>query len=75
MKGGHASGAAQAVDWLVTEEGTVRKFTAARLPAQRRGTGCALASGIAAGLAARLPLEAACQRAKEFVTELLQQPA
>jgi len=75
MKGGHASRAAQAADWLVTQEGTVRKFTAPRLPAQRRGTGCALASGIAAGLAARLPLEAACQRAKEFVTELLQQPA
>lgn len=75
MKGGHATGAAHAVDWLVTEEGTVRSFTAPRLPGELRGTGCALASGIAAGLAARLPLAAACQRAKEYVTALFQQPA
>jgi len=74
MKGGHASGAL-ATDWLITHDGSVREFTAPRLAAARRGTGCALATAIAAGLAARLALEVACQRAKEHVTELLQQTA
>jgi hydroxymethylpyrimidine/phosphomethylpyrimidine kinase len=75
IKGGHASGAGPAVDWLVTGEGAVGSFAAPRLAVQRRGTGCALATAIAAGLAAQLPLAAACQRAKEYVTDLLQQPA
>jgi hydroxymethylpyrimidine/phosphomethylpyrimidine kinase len=74
MKGGHASGDL-ATDWLVTAEGRVREFNAPRLAVARRGTGCALASAIAAGLAAHLSLEAACQRAKEHVTGLLRQPA
>jgi hydroxymethylpyrimidine/phosphomethylpyrimidine kinase len=74
MKGGHARGAL-AIDWLVTCEGSVREFTAARGAAQRRGTGCALSSGIAAGLAAHLPLAVACERAKAHVTKLLQQLA
>ena len=74
MKGGHASGAL-AIDWLVTRAGSVQRLAAPRLAAGRRGTGCALASAIAAGLAGALPLETACQRAKEHVTELLQQAA
>ncbi len=74
MKGGHAGGEL-ASDWLVTADGSVREFSAPRLPGTRRGTGCALSSAIAAGLAAHLSLEAACQRAKEHVTELLRQPA
>ncbi|HEV2227347.1 MAG TPA: bifunctional hydroxymethylpyrimidine kinase/phosphomethylpyrimidine kinase [Steroidobacteraceae bacterium] len=74
MKGGHASGAL-ATDWLVAADGAVHELTAPRLQAVRRGTGCALASAIAAGLAARLPLAAACQRAKAHVTGLLRQSA
>ena len=74
MKGGHAGGEL-ATDWLVTAEGSVREFSAPRLSGARRGTGCALASAIAAGLAAHLPLAAAVQRAKEHVTGLLRQPA
>lgn len=74
MKGGHAGGEL-ASDWLVAADGSVREFSAPRLPAARRGTGCALASAIAAGLAARMSLEAACLRAKEHVTGLLRQPA
>ena len=73
IKGGHASGAL-ATDWLVTQAGEVHELCAPRLAASRRGTGCALASAIAAGLAGRLPLAAACQRAKEHVTELLSSP-
>jgi len=70
VKGGHATGAA-ATDWLVLADGRTRSFTTPRLGAQRRGTGCALSSAIAAGLAARLTLEGACERAKRHVTELL----
>ena len=74
MKGGHAGGEL-ATDWLVTAEGGVLEFSAPRLTGARRGTGCALASAIAAGLAAHVPLELACRRAKEHVTELLREPA
>ena len=72
MKGGHAAGAL-AIDWLIMREGSVHRLAAPRLAAACRGTGCALASAIAAGLAARMPLEQACERAKEHVTELLRQ--
>ena len=74
MKGGHAAPAASVVDWLVTQDGSICRLAAPRVAAPRRGTGCALSAAIAAALAARLPLEAACRRAKEHVTELLQQP-
>jgi len=74
VKGGHASGEL-ATDWLVAADGSVREFSAPRLQAARRGTGCALASAIAAGLAARLSLELACRRAKEHVTGWLRQSA
>jgi hydroxymethylpyrimidine/phosphomethylpyrimidine kinase len=74
MKGGHTGGE-RATDWLVTAEGGVHELGAPRLAATRRGTGCALSSAIAAGLAADLPLELACQRAKEHVTMLLQESA
>jgi len=74
MKGGHASGE-RSTDWLVTAEGRVHELGAPRLAASRRGTGCALASATAAGLAAGLTLEAACRQAKEHVTELLRESA
>jgi hydroxymethylpyrimidine/phosphomethylpyrimidine kinase len=74
VKGGHASGAL-AIDWLVTRAGSVHRLAAPRLAGARRGTGCALASAIAAGLAAREPLAVACERAKEHVTGLFQQGA
>ena len=74
MKGGHAGGPL-AVDWLVAAEGPVERFSAPRLPGARRGTGCTLASAIAAGLAAGLGLIAACGQAKQHVTELLRQSA
>ena len=74
MKGGHAGGEL-ATDWLVTAEGGVLEFSAPRLTGTRRGTGCALASAVAAGLAADWPLELACRRAKEHVTGLLRQSA
>lgn len=70
MKGGHARGPL-AIDWLVEGESTVKAFRAPRVAGERRGTGCTLASAIAAGLAAGLGLAAACEAAKRHVTELL----
>jgi hydroxymethylpyrimidine/phosphomethylpyrimidine kinase len=71
LKGGHGSGA-EATDWLFRAGEPVRPLAAARIAATRRGTGCALAAAIAAGLATGLELHAACARAKQHVTELLQ---
>jgi hydroxymethylpyrimidine/phosphomethylpyrimidine kinase len=69
LKGGHGGGP-ESVDVLMDRDGP-RLLKAARLQARCRGTGCALASSIAASLAAGLPLEAACRRAKEYVIGLL----
>ena len=71
MKGGHATDG-RATDHLILADGAVSELTAVRLNATRRGTGCALASAIAAGLASGLALAAACARAKQHVTALLQ---
>jgi hydroxymethylpyrimidine/phosphomethylpyrimidine kinase len=72
IKGGHASGD-QAMDLLIQRNapGAVLRFTAPRIPVQQRGTGCALASAIAAGLALGLPLESACRGAKGYLTQWL----
>lgn len=71
LKGGHAAGP-EASDLLLTAHGTPHWLRAPRSSALRRGTGCALSSAIAAGLASGLPLTAACERAKQHVTQLLQ---
>jgi hydroxymethylpyrimidine/phosphomethylpyrimidine kinase len=65
LKGGHGSGA-QAVDYLV-EPRRVQLLACQRLPGTRRGTGCTLASGVAAGLAAGYSLREACERARAYV--------
>ena len=72
LKGGHGAGA-EATDLLLTSGGAVRRFSARRLAATRRGTGCALASALAAGLAQGLDVASASARAKKFVTALLEQ--
>lgn len=69
IKGGHGAGT-QAVDVLLTEGHTPRRFTSPRRRHPVRGSGCALASGIAAALADGLGVEAACRRAKRHVSEL-----
>jgi hydroxymethylpyrimidine/phosphomethylpyrimidine kinase len=66
IKGGHASGE-ESVDILVTRSDPPICMRAARKPATLRGTGCALSSAIAAGLALKLPLAVACERAKAYV--------
>jgi hydroxymethylpyrimidine/phosphomethylpyrimidine kinase len=69
LKGGHAAGV-QATDILIDQESVVL-LKAERLPGSCRGTGCALASSVAASLAAGVPLEASCRAAKRYVTGLL----
>jgi hydroxymethylpyrimidine/phosphomethylpyrimidine kinase len=72
LKGGHGTGS-EATDLLLMREAAPRWLRAPRIRAERRGTGCALSSAIAAGLAVGLDLPDACERAKQHVTELLQQ--
>ncbi len=71
LKGGHGAGP-EAADLLLAADAAPRWLRAPRLPAVRRGTGCALSAAIAAGLADGLDLSGACQRAKQHLTELLQ---
>jgi hydroxymethylpyrimidine/phosphomethylpyrimidine kinase len=73
LKGGHASGD-EAVDHLVDVQG-VRSLAARRLPGTRRGTGCQLASAVAAGLAEGWSLAQSCERARAHVRQRLEAPA
>jgi hydroxymethylpyrimidine/phosphomethylpyrimidine kinase len=66
LKGGHLD-SADVVDMLVTAEG-VQEFRSARLHTRHtHGTGCTLASAIAAGLAQGMALPAAVDRARRYV--------
>ncbi|NKB48910.1 MAG: bifunctional hydroxymethylpyrimidine kinase/phosphomethylpyrimidine kinase [Alphaproteobacteria bacterium] len=66
VKGGHIEGS-QIVDLLVTGDGAMR-FESPRIQtAHTHGTGCTLASGIAAGLAQGMDLPAAVARARAYV--------
>jgi hydroxymethylpyrimidine/phosphomethylpyrimidine kinase len=73
LKGGHAEGE-EVVDVLVTHGHDPIRFTAPRIPAQRRGTGCSLASAIAAQLAAGRSLVQACSAAQSHVRRRLNRP-
>jgi hydroxymethylpyrimidine/phosphomethylpyrimidine kinase len=69
LKGGHLEG--DPADVLATASGT-EIFTAPRIAARARGTGCRLASAIAAGLARGLPLREAVIAARALVRDYLQ---
>lgn len=70
MKGGHADGE-MATDLLVTPSGATR-FSAPRIPTKNtHGTGCTLASAVAAGLAKQLPLIDAITQAKDYLHHAL----
>lgn len=70
IKGGHASDA-EAADLLAGADGARHWLSSPRLAGSMRGTGCALASGVAAGLARGEPLEEACWNARRYVLDLL----
>ena len=70
ITGGHLPGD-RVVDLLRTADGLERRFEAPRLPDTPHGTGCALSSAIAAGLAHGYTLESAVERAHTFVHEAI----
>ena len=66
LKGGHLAGDT-VYDVLATAEGW-REWTSPRIDTRHtHGTGCTLASAIAAGLAQGLPVVAAVERARDYV--------
>jgi hydroxymethylpyrimidine/phosphomethylpyrimidine kinase len=71
LKGGHFSGE-QVMDVLVTADGRESLFRDPRLPGRStHGTGCTLASAIAAGLAQGLGLEDAVARGRRYLREAI----
>jgi len=71
IKGGHLEGEC-VVDLLRTADGFERRFESPRvLTSSTHGTGCTLASAIAAGIAEGLTLEHAVERARAYVLEAL----
>ncbi|MEH6650255.1 MAG: bifunctional hydroxymethylpyrimidine kinase/phosphomethylpyrimidine kinase [Motiliproteus sp.] len=70
IKGGHAEG--DVCEDLLWSEGELSQFVAPRLAVVNdHGTGCTLASAIAAGLAKGLLLSQAMAQAKEYLTRTL----
>ncbi|MEP4052227.1 MAG: bifunctional hydroxymethylpyrimidine kinase/phosphomethylpyrimidine kinase [Litorimonas sp.] len=70
MKGGHLNGSS-VVDVLVSEEGA-NIMSGPRLRSRHtHGTGCTLASAVAANMALGLDLDEAVMRAREFVFEAI----
>jgi hydroxymethylpyrimidine/phosphomethylpyrimidine kinase len=66
LKGGHLPGE-QVVDLLATADG-IEEFAAPRIATRHiHGTGCTLASAVAAGLAQGIPLREAVLRARAYV--------
>jgi hydroxymethylpyrimidine/phosphomethylpyrimidine kinase len=66
LKGGHLAGDT-VHDVLATAAGR-REWTSPRIDSRHtHGTGCTLASAIAAGLAQGMPIEAAVERARDYV--------
>ncbi len=73
LKGGHADvDSAMLTDWLDTGTGRIRRFRGARLPIRPHGTGCSLASAIAAGLAGGQGLDEAVACALRALRKALQ---
>jgi hydroxymethylpyrimidine/phosphomethylpyrimidine kinase len=71
MKGGHLPGDT-VVDLLRTADGAEHRFEGPRiLSRSTHGTGCTLASGIAAGIAEGLTLQGSVERARQFVVQAI----
>ena len=72
MKGGHLEGDT-VVDLLRTADGAEHVFEGPRIVSRStHGTGCTLASGIAAGIAEGLTLQGAVARARDYVVKAIQ---
>ena len=74
LKAGHpyagGTDTEEAVDLLISGA-SIERIASKRVVGSSRGTGCALASGIAAELAAGKPLSEACRAAKHYVLGML----
>ena len=70
MKGGHVPGD-RVIDLLITPYATSRYETGRIETRHTHGTGCTLASACAAGLARGLSLDAAVERARDYVLEAI----
>ena len=71
MKGGHLEGE-RVIDLLI-HDGRVERFEDARIPSRStHGTGCTLASAIAAGLAQKMSLRDAVARARAYVRKAIE---
>ncbi len=66
LKGGHLAGPGEVVDILADSQGEQRTAHP-RLQGEAHGTGCTLASAVAANLARDLPLRDACSQATDYV--------
>lgn len=66
LKGGHLAGPGEVVDILADAEGEQRTAHP-RLRGEAHGTGCTLASAVAANLARGMPLRSACSNATDYV--------
>jgi len=66
LKGGHLPGGSDVIDVLADADGEQRTAHP-RLRVDAHGTGCTLASAVAANLARGLPLRAACAAAADYV--------
>jgi len=66
LKGGHLPGAGDVVD-LLLEGSAIHVFRHARLEVEAHGTGCTLASAVAANLCRGQALEQACRSAGDYV--------
>ena len=72
MKGGHLEGDV-VVDILRTADGAEHRFESPRIATRStHGTGCTLASGIAAGIAEGLTLQGSVARARDFVIKAIE---
>ena len=73
LKGGHEAPAVdgQVTDRLLAADGELLHLRRVRVMGSRRGTGCSLASAIAAQLALGTPLAAACAAAQAYVAAAL----
>ena len=70
LKGGHGEG--NVVTDILVSQGEVFLFESARIETRHtHGTGCTLASAIAAGVAQAMPLRPAVERARAYVQEAI----
>ncbi len=71
VTGGHSEDGPTVVDRLYRRDRPVAGFGVPRIPGRFHGTGCTLASGIAAGLAAGKPLDGAIRAAQAFTHDAI----